>query len=73
MKKTKSKLTNKQIVNIVGGMANQLEQLKHLVYINEKALDEYIKFKNDRDTFINFLKEKQEKIDDTARKEAKEE
>jgi len=73
MKKTKSKLTNKQIVNIVGGMANQLEQLKHLVYINEKALDEYIKFKKDRDTFINFLKEKQEKRDDTARKEAKEE
>ena len=54
-------------------MANQLEQLKHLVYINEKALDEYIKFKKDRDTFINFLKEKQEKRDDTARKEVKEE
>ena len=71
MKKPKSKLTNKQIVGIITEMAIQIENLRNLVFMNEKALYEYTLFKKDKEDFIKFLEKKQEKMHDKAEKEIK--
>ena len=58
MKKKKNKMTYKQMVTLIFGMQQQIEDMKQQVYIGEKALDEYVKMKGDKDDFITHLEEK---------------
>ena len=66
--KKKKKPTNKEMMQMISGMALQLEQLKHHVFQGDKALDEYMKMKGDKENFIKFLEENYNK-DDKDKKE----
>jgi len=70
MKKPKSKLTYAEIMQIVMNMGMQLEKITQAVIMNEKALDEYVKFKDDKKGFISYL---EKNYNDTTNKEIKEE
>ena len=70
MKKAKSKLTYAEIMQIVMSMGMQLEKISKAVIMNEKALDEYVKFKEDKKDFIKYL---EKNYNDTVNEEAKEE
>lgn len=70
MKKAKSKLTYAEIMQIVMSMGMQLEKISKAVIMNEKALDEYVKFKEDKKDFIAYL---EKNYNDTVNEEAKEE
>ncbi len=49
------------------GVAIQLEQLKMQVYNGDKALDEYMDMKGDKEDFVKFL-EKKYPLDDKDNK-----
>jgi|TARA_R110002020_G_C16175085_1_gene764355 hypothetical protein len=68
MKKKKNKPTLKDLSRALGGAMMQIEQLKSHVFNGDKALDEYIKMKGDKEDFIKFL-EKNYK-DDTDKEKA---
>ncbi len=70
MKKPKSKLTYAEIMQIVMNMGMQLEKITQAVIMNEKALDEYVKFKDDKKGFIGYL---EKNYNDTTNEEIKEE
>ena len=53
-KKTK-KPSIKEIAKLMGSLIFQLEQLKLQVYNGDKALDEYMDMKGDKEDFIKFL------------------
>ena len=61
--KNKKKPTSKEIIGMLTAIAIQLEQLKMQVYNGDKALDEYMDMKGDKEDFIKFL-EKKYPIDD---------
>ena len=42
---------------MIGALMMQLEQLKSHVFNGDKALDEYIKMKGDKEDFVKFLEE----------------
>ena len=56
-KKTK-KPSIKEIAKLMGSLIFQLEQLKLQVYNGDKALDEYMDMKGDKEEFIKFLEKK---------------
>ena len=56
-KKTK-KPSIKEIAKLMGSLIFQLEQLKLQVYNGDKALDEYMDMKGDKEDFIKFLEKK---------------
>ena len=59
----KKKPTTKEIVQMIAGVMVQLEQLKAHVFNGDKALDEYIQMKGEKEAFVKFL-EKKYKEDD---------
>tara|TARA_R100000234_G_scaffold3151_1_gene2586 strand:+ start:1708 stop:1935 length:228 start_codon:yes stop_codon:yes gene_type:complete len=65
-KKTK-KPSIKEIAKLMGSLIFQLEQLKLQVYNGDKALDEYMDMKGDKEDFIKFL-EKKYPLDDKDNK-----
>ena len=57
-KKNNKKPTIKEIAGMIGALMVQLEQLKLQVYNGDKALDEYMDMKGDKEDFIKFLEKK---------------
>lgn len=69
MKKTKKKLTYKQMVDIMAGMDRTIQQQQMLLFNIDKLLQEYIDYKEETDSFKKFLEKKY----DNNNKEAEEE
>ena len=67
----KKKPTIKELSRVIGGMMVQLEQLVQHMYNGDKALDEYVKFKGDKEAFMKYLEEeyKEKKEDDKDNEE----
>ena len=72
MKKTKKKLTYKQMVDIMAGMDKTIQHQQMLLFNIDKLLQEYIDYKEETDSFKKFLEKKYE-TDDNNNKEAEEE
>ena len=64
MQKKKKKPTIKELSGMIGALMVQLEQIKAHVFNGDKALDEYIKMKGDKEDFVKYLEENY-KEDDT--------
>ena len=72
MKKTKKKLTYKQMVDIMARMDKTIQHQQMLLFNIDKLLQEYIDYKEETDSFKKFLEKKYE-TDDNNNKEAEEE
>ena len=68
MKKTKKKLTYKQMVDIMAGMDRTIQQQQMLLFNIDKLLQEYIDYKEETELFKKFLEKKY----DNNNKEAEE-
>jgi hypothetical protein len=66
----KKKPTAKELIGTIAAIAVQLEQLKHHVFNGDKALDEYMKMKGDKEAFVKYLEENY-KDNDQDNKETK--
>jgi len=69
MKKTKKKLTYKQMIDIMAGMDRTIQQQQMLLFNIDKLLQEYIDYKEETELFKKFLEKKY----DNNNKEAEEE
>ena len=58
MKKPKKKLTYKEIMRMLILIQQQINQIKQHLTISDRALDEYVKMKGDKETFVKHLEEK---------------
>ena len=58
MKKAKKKLTYKQMVDIMAGMDKTIQHQQMLLFNIDKLLQEYIDYKEETDSFKNFLEKK---------------
>jgi len=58
MKKTKKKLTYKQMLDIMAGMDRTIQQQQMLLFNIDKLLQEYIDYKEETDSFKKFLEKK---------------
>jgi len=63
MKKAKKKLTYKQMVDIMAGMDKTIQHQQMLLFNIDKLLQEYIDYKEETDSFKNFLEKKYETND----------
>tara|TARA_R100000353_G_scaffold175943_1_gene147875 strand:- start:1842 stop:2063 length:222 start_codon:yes stop_codon:yes gene_type:complete len=66
----KKKPTAKELISTMAAIAVQLEQLKQHVFNGDRALDEYMKMKGDKEAFIKYLEENY-KDNDQDNKETK--
>ncbi len=71
MKQKKNKPTLKEVVGLIGILANQVEQLKMQIWNGDRALDLYLEMKGDKEDFKKFLEEKFP-IDDKDNKKTEE-
>ena len=72
-KKARTKLTYKEMIRIIMMQKQELEQLRAHVFNGDRALDEYIKMKGDKEEFVKFLeKNYKEPEDDKDNEEIKE-
>ena len=69
----KKKPTAKELISTMAAIAVQLEQLKQHVFNGDRALDEYIKMKGDKDDFVKYLEKnyKEPEKDDQDNKKVK--
>ena len=69
----KKKPTAKELISTMAAIAVQLEQLKQHVFNGDRALDEYMKMKGDKDDFVKYLEEnyKEPEKDDQDNKKVK--
>ena len=58
MKKAKKKLTYKQMVDIMAGVDKNIQHPQMLLFNIDKLLQEYIDYKEETDSFKNFLEKK---------------
>tara|TARA_R100001594_G_scaffold21712_4_gene41913 strand:+ start:3556 stop:3783 length:228 start_codon:yes stop_codon:yes gene_type:complete len=58
------KPTAKDMIRMISAIAIQVEQLKEHVFNGDKALDEYMKMKGDKEDFIKFLEKNYKKPED---------
>ena len=58
MKKTKKKLTYKQMLDIMAGMDKTIQHQQMLLFNIDKLLQEYIDYKEETDSFKKFLEKK---------------
>tara|TARA_R110002020_G_scaffold127968_6_gene286924 strand:+ start:2488 stop:2709 length:222 start_codon:yes stop_codon:yes gene_type:complete len=70
--KKKSKPTLKEMMAIMGKMMIHVETLKADITNNARVVDEYIQFNEDKEDFVQYLKDKLD-IDDKDKKETEEE
>jgi len=70
MKKPKTKLSNKELMNAFASMAMQLEQLQGFLVSHDKLFTEYVEWKKDTEIFTKYLEEKYK--DDKDNKKTKE-
>jgi len=68
----KKKPTLKEVLGNMGNLLMQIEQLRMHVFNGDRALDEYMKMKGDKDAFVKYLEEnyKEPEKDDKDIKEA---
>jgi|TARA_R100000655_G_C2997640_1_gene193868 porphobilinogen deaminase len=66
----KKKPTAKELISTMAAIAVQLEQLKQHVFNGDRALDEYMKMKGDKEAFVKYLEENY-KDNDQDNKETK--
>ena len=66
----KKKPTAKELISTMAAITVQLEQLKQHVFNGDRALDEYMKMKGDKDAFVKYLEENY-KDNDQDNKETK--
>lgn len=72
MKAPKSKLTNKEMTNVMTNLAMRCEQVVQMAINNDRVFNEYLEYKEDADDFTAWLKDKLEKNDkDTEKAEDK--
>tara|TARA_R100000656_G_scaffold103071_1_gene74993 strand:+ start:104 stop:340 length:237 start_codon:yes stop_codon:yes gene_type:complete len=78
MVKPKKKLTNKEMMAMIQGLAMEIGQLKNHTFTCDMLIDDYITFKEDAEPFKEYLKEKyepkeedEEEIDDIEKAEDK--
>lgn len=71
MKNSKKKPTIKEIARMIGMLLVQQEQLKEHVFNGDKALDEYMQMKGDKEEFVEFLKKKFKDDQDNEKAEEK--
>lgn len=67
IQKNKKKPTSKELMGMLTAIAIQLEQLKMQVFNGDKALDEYMEMKGDKEDFVKYL-EKKYPLDDKDNK-----
>ena len=60
MVKPKKKLTNKEMIAMIQGLAMEIGQLKNHTFTSDMLIDDYITFKEDAEPFRAYLKEKYE-------------
>jgi hypothetical protein len=58
MKKPKKKLTYKEIMGMLILIQQQINQIKQHLNVSDRALDEYVKMKGDKEAFVKHLEEK---------------
>ena len=58
--KKQSKPTTKEILDMIGALAQQVHGLQMSLHNSDKALNEYIEYKKDAEPFMAYLKEKYE-------------
>jgi|TARA_X000001382_G_scaffold123006_2_gene106413 hypothetical protein len=69
----KKKPTLKEVLGNMGNLLMQIEQLRMHVFNGDRALDEYMKMKGDKDEFQKYLAEKYKpEEDDKDNEETKE-
>jgi|TARA_R100000234_G_C4990081_1_gene175100 hypothetical protein len=66
-KKNTKKPSIKEMAGMIGALMVQLEQLKLQVFNGDRALDEYMDMKGDKEDFLKFL-EKKYPLDDKDNK-----
>jgi len=72
LKAPKSKLTNKEMTNVMTNLAMRCEQVVQMAINNDRVFNEYLEYKEDADDFTAWLKDKLEKNDkDTEKAEDK--
>lgn len=72
MKKTKEKLTNKEMTGVMTQLAMRLEQVTQMVINVDRLLNEYMDYMENKEEFAAYLKEKLELDDrDTEKTEDK--
>jgi hypothetical protein len=69
MKKTKKKLTYKQMVDIMAGMDKTIQHQQMLLFNIDKLLQEYIDYKEETDSFKKFLEKKYDNNNKKAEEE----
>lgn len=52
----------------IAGLAVQIEQLRARIHMGDKALDEYMKMKGDKEEFVKYLEENYNKDDQDNKK-----
>ena len=57
-KKNTKKPSIKEMAGMIGALMVQLEQLKLHVFNGDRALDEYMDMKGDKEDFLKFLEKK---------------
>ena len=68
----KKKPTTKELSNLITGLMIQVGQIKEHMFNSDRALDEYVKFKGDKKTFMKYLEDKYtEPTNDKDNKEIK--
>jgi hypothetical protein len=58
MKKARKKLTYKEIMGMLMLIQQQINQIKQHLNVSDRALDEYVKMKGDKESFVKHLEEK---------------
>jgi hypothetical protein len=66
MVKPKKKLTNKEMMGMIQGLAMEIGQLKNHIFTCDMLIDDYITFKEDAEPFKAYLKEKYEPKEEDA-------
>tara|TARA_R110002012_G_scaffold261796_1_gene443865 strand:+ start:1451 stop:1690 length:240 start_codon:yes stop_codon:yes gene_type:complete len=68
--KKKAKLTYKEMMSTIQSLAMEIGQMKQHVYTADMLTDDYITFKEDTESFKEYLKEKYEKKEEELQDDA---
>jgi len=71
MKQKKKKPTLKDIIVAIASLTMQLDQLRNHVFNGDKALDEYINMKGEKEEFVKFLEKNYKDDKDNEKTEDK--
>tara|TARA_R100000808_G_C2155217_1_gene167118 strand:+ start:3185 stop:3409 length:225 start_codon:yes stop_codon:yes gene_type:complete len=69
--KKSKKPTNKELVGMLTALAIQVERIQMHMLNGDKALDEYMKMKGDKEKFVKYLEENYKDDKDSKKAEGK--